>query len=109
MLKESVGLIKTAVHILLQGVPENIDLDEVESMMTSTSGVASVHDLDVWAVAPENIVVSTHLVLEDWLSPSEAADTLRQVKRGLHEHFGVERATLEVDHDSQCAGLTCAD
>ncbi|SUE23339.1 Cadmium, cobalt and zinc/H(+)-K(+) antiporter [Ralstonia pickettii] len=42
-------LLKSSINILLEGVPEDIDLPSVEQALLTIPGVRSMHDLHVWS------------------------------------------------------------
>lgn len=110
MTVESIRLLSEAARILMQGVPDTIELGMVESAIEDTPGVAAVHDLRVWAVSPTNVVLSAHLVVDDGLSRSETVAVVHAVKVMLHDRFGVEHATLETEGTEECAGIiTCEE
>lgn len=104
---ESVKLLRSAGRILMQGVPEGVELEKVDSAITSVRDVEDVHDLRVWALAPDNIVLSAHLVMAPDLSPTQTQAALHEVKAMLHGQFGVEHATLETELAGTCAGTSC--
>lgn len=100
--KESVGIVRSAVHILLEGVPEDLDLQQVAEVIKSVSGVVAVHDLHVWALSSESSFLSAHLVLED-VPLSATGELLCEVKRVLHDRLEIEHATLEVETAETCS------
>jgi cobalt-zinc-cadmium efflux system protein len=105
---ESVGLIREATHILMEGVPEEIEIELVTEAMMEVEGVTSVHDLHVWAVTPDNVVLSAHVVVDQPHVPT-STQVVISVKRMLHDRFDVEHATLEVEcAEGGCAGAVCA-
>lgn len=105
---ESVGLIREAARILMEGVPEEIEIELVTEAMVEMDGVESVHDLHVWAVAPDNVVLSAHVVVDQPHVPT-STQVVIAVKHMLHDRFGVEHATLEVECvEGGCAGAVCA-
>lgn len=108
MVKESVGLLRTASRILMQGVPEEIELALLESAIMGQREVVGVHDLHVWAMTPSSIVLSAHIVLACGLSDSQRLAAVMQLKDMLHDEFGVEHATLESETSDRCAGMSCA-
>ena len=60
--------------------------------MATVPGVASVHDLHIWSVASEQIMLSAHLVVRDlrqWETVLDACHAL------LAERFAIEHATLQ--------------
>ncbi len=107
MIKESVGLLRTAANILMQGVPDGVELALVESAIREHPLVENVHDLHVWAMTSSNIVLSAHVVLPCELGQAERLKAVRQLKLMLHDQFGVEHATVETETADVCTGGSC--
>ena len=87
-------LFKETTNILLEGVPEGIDLDSVTARISSTPGVASIHDLHVWALTSGMPSMSAHIVL------AEGADqdaTRVAVTDAMHDTFEITHVTLQVE------------
>jgi cobalt-zinc-cadmium efflux system protein len=55
-------LLRASINILLEGVPEGVDVAVVEKALLSLEGVESVHDLHVWAISCGKTSLSVHLV-----------------------------------------------
>ncbi|MFC7329819.1 cation diffusion facilitator family transporter [Marinactinospora rubrisoli] len=90
------GLLREAVHILLEATPRNMDLDEVRSHLLAQPGVLDVHDLHAWTITSGVPVMSAHVVVEE--------ERLRHCGRMLDElhaclsgHFDVEHSTLQLE------------
>lgn len=62
-------LFKQSLHLLLDGVPDGVDLSAVQSPLQELLGVDRVHDLHVWAMGTLEIAMTAHLVM-----PQERAD-----------------------------------
>ena len=107
MIKESVGLLRTAANILMQGVPDGVELALVESAIREHPLVEDVHDLHVWAMTSSNIVLSAHVVLPCELGEPERLETVKQLKSMLHDRFEVEHATMETETTGVCTGMSC--
>jgi cobalt-zinc-cadmium efflux system protein len=103
MFYESSKLVARAFRILMNGVPEDIELAKIRETVLAIDGVTDIHDLRVWALSSSDIVASAHLVL-DREGIGEATQVVSRVKDVLHETFGVEHATIE----TECAGGGCA-
>jgi cobalt-zinc-cadmium efflux system protein len=86
------NLLKQSVHLLFDGVPESVNLREVEALLLALPGVARVHDLHVWAMGTSEIALTAHLVMPDD-SPDDAF--LQQATRQLHDRFEIEHVTLQ--------------
>ena len=86
------SLLKQSVHLLFDGVPESVNLREVEALLLALPGVARVHDLHVWAMGTSEIALTAHLVM-----PGDAPDDafLQDATRQLHDRFAIEHVTLQ--------------
>lgn len=88
----SLRLLRQALHGLMEGAPFNIAPEQVGQALAAVPGVASVHDLHIWNVAPEQVMLTAHLVVRDlrqWETVLDACHAL------LAERFGIEHATLQ--------------
>ncbi len=61
----SVGLMRESVGMSLMGVPEGIDVEEVEEALGELDGVETVHDLHVWPLSTTETALTAHLVAPD--------------------------------------------
>lgn len=92
-------LLKECLNILLEGVPAGMNLVEVERAITNVPGVASVHDLHLWAITQSKMSLSAHAVLD------EGADTeavRRLVEAQLQQKFDLHHTTLQMEREN-CA------
>ncbi|MDP3086158.1 MAG: cation diffusion facilitator family transporter [Rubrivivax sp.] len=87
------SLFRQSVHLLFDGVPEDVDLLAVQALLEGLPGVARVHDLHVWAMGTSEIAMTAHLVM-----PEGHADDafLQNATRQLHDRFEIEHATIQV-------------
>jgi cobalt-zinc-cadmium efflux system protein len=95
----AVGLLREANGVLLEGVPTEIDLDEVRATMVSVPGVEAVHDLHAWSLSSDLAALSAHVVLGGQPSLAEAQRVTALIKTELTEHHGIAHATLELEGD----------
>jgi cobalt-zinc-cadmium efflux system protein len=96
----AVRLLKDSIHILLEGVPKNLNLDEVVRGMKSVPGVDNVEDTHIWNICSHISSLSAHITLP----PGRAADQqaiLDAVSRLLKERFQIEHATLQAHFSSR--------
>ncbi|MGH6649271.1 cation diffusion facilitator family transporter [Aquabacterium sp.] len=87
------GLFRQSLHLLFDGVPEQIDLPAVKAYLETLPGVDRVHDLHVWAMGTSEIALTAHLVM-----PERQADDafLKDVTEHLHDQFKIEHVTVQV-------------
>ncbi|MFL1490928.1 cation diffusion facilitator family transporter [Pseudomonas antarctica] len=88
-------LLKESMNVLLQGVPDGIDIDQVEQAIRSVPGVKDVHDLHIWALTSGKNVLSSHLVAGSALGTEQQILTF--VTEMLHEQFDISHVTLQVE------------
>lgn len=55
-------LLRESMDILLEGVPDGVDVAEIEKALLALPGVDSVHDLHVWAISSGKPSLNVHLV-----------------------------------------------
>ena len=89
-------LLKGAVNILLEGVPEDVDFKAVEQSLAAEPGVTGVHDLHIWSLTSGKHSLSSHIVFDrDVL---EAEQMLTALRRMLSERFDMHHVTLQLEH-----------
>ena len=103
IITEAFRITRGSIHILLEGVPADLDLDEVRSTMCEVSGVIEVHDLHVWSLSSASRALSAHLVIEGDPMLSAAAKTLATTRTLLLDRFNIDHATMELEANS-CEG-----
>lgn len=87
-------LLKECVNILLEGVPPGMKIDEVEGAIAAVPGVASVHDLHLWAITQSKPSLTAHAVLSDGAD----AETVRlAIEARLQADFDLHHTTLQME------------
>ncbi|TVT81676.1 cation diffusion facilitator family transporter [Pseudomonas sp. H3(2019)] len=89
------SLLKESMNILLQGVPEGIDIEQVEATLYGIEGVKNIHDLHIWALTSGKIIMSVHLVA-DSASRSEQA-ILSEVTSLMSGKFHISHTTVQME------------
>ncbi len=102
-------LLRHVVHVLLEAVPDDVDLDQVREHITRSPGVVSVHDLHVWTLTSGMPVMSAHVVVTDEaLGRAGAEGVLDALGECLSAHFDVAHSTFQIEgvaHAPHEAGL----
>lgn len=97
-------LLREALNVLLEGVPKGVDLATVRAALCERAGVLDVHDLHVWALASSTPALTAHVVAADEVDNDRLR---RELATMLHERFGIDHVTLQVeaDHCGDACGL----
>lgn len=88
-------LLREAANVLLEGVPEGVDLDAVEQALLAAPGVTGVHDLHVWALSSGRTALTAHIEARPSLPREERLEA--SVGRMLEERFGITHAAVQVE------------
>ncbi|MBV9545491.1 MAG: cation transporter [Chloroflexi bacterium] len=86
-------LLRSVIDVLLEAAPAGVDMRAVEQAMRETPGVASVHDLHVWTISSGFVAMSAHVRSNG----RSSEDVLHDVRTMLHDRFGIEHVTLQVE------------
>jgi cobalt-zinc-cadmium efflux system protein len=90
-------LIRDATRVLLEAVPDDIDVPTVRAALAAEDGVEAVHHLHVWTTGSEEAALSAHLVLGGAMTLHDAQVRSGEIKRMLATRFHIDHATLEVE------------
>lgn len=100
VLRAAWNLLKRSAHILLEGVPEGLDLDAVAAEVEArVPQVRDVHHVHLWALTGGSRVATLHAVLSPGAEPDDA---IRAVREALHAAYAVDHVTVQLD------GVVCA-
>ncbi len=94
ILLSSWRLLTETVGVLMEHAPAHIDVDAVRDAIMEFNGVTGVHDLHVWTITSGLESLSAHVSVCDNLP---AADLLGRIRQKLHERFGIDHVTLQLE------------
>jgi cobalt-zinc-cadmium efflux system protein len=91
-------LLRESTDILLEGVPGNVSMAEVQRCMLGVSGVTAVHDLHVWTVTSGLVAMSGHAIVPQLGSHPEVLDRIRSEMARL----GIGHVTIQLEVQHEC-------
>lgn len=91
---------KDSAHILLEGAPSHVDIEEIRASILKIEKVLEVHDLHVWTIASGMNALSGHIVVPDQIL-SEADKAVQAINRMLLEKYGITHTTLQVEPEKK--------
>ncbi len=96
-------LVLEASHVLLEGTPREVDLDNLHRAMQQVEGVLQITDLHAWSLTTGDNSLSAHVVADDGLD-AEGREALRcQLDELVRGRFGIQHITLQVERECQLA------
>jgi cobalt-zinc-cadmium efflux system protein len=87
-------LLRESMDMLLDAVPQGIDLVDVHSHLRRLPGVQDVHDLHVWSTSTTDTALTAHLVIPGEVNQDELLVT---AGKSLHDRFGIEHTVLQIE------------
>jgi cobalt-zinc-cadmium efflux system protein len=89
-------LLREAGHILLEGVPPHLDLDQVVTRMRAVEGVNDIHHLHVWSICSHITALSAHIDVapDHRRRQGEIVGVLEQM---LEHDFHITHTTLQAE------------
>ena len=84
-------LLKASVNVLLEGVPDGLDLDSLRAEIAALPGVQEVHDLHVWSVTSGENNLTVHLV------SSDPTVNLTAEVTEIAEKYEIEHVTVQME------------
>ena len=96
ILWSSWSILKEAVNVLLEAIPEGMKMESVEQTICGVDGVLAVHDLHVWTIGSGIIACSCHVTVEEQ-SVREGENVLRIVAEALKHRHGIAHSTIQVE------------
>jgi cobalt-zinc-cadmium efflux system protein len=92
ILVSALRLLREVVHVLMEGVPLQIQLESVGRDLAALSGVRRVHDLHVWTLSSGTIALSAHLEIRDL---ADWPHLLAAARDTLSARHGIAHVTLQ--------------
>ncbi len=94
VLYQAATMLPKTIHILMQGAPDNIVIDEVIAAMESISGVTNIHHLHLWQLDEQRNALEAHVVIDDFNNMDVIKASL---KKYLAQEFAISHSTLEFE------------
>lgn len=94
ILKSAWGVLKTTIHILMEGTPITIDQKKVKEVLLSIEGVKDIHDLHIWTITSGLDSLTCHVLIKDGV---DEQDILQQAIKQIETNFGITHTTIQVE------------
>jgi cobalt-zinc-cadmium efflux system protein len=96
VLWSSIGILREASHILLEGLPRGMELGAVARAILAAPNVQEVHDIHIWTLGTDLYALSCHVRIPDMhLEQCEAL--LQEIRHQLAEEFHITHTTIQFE------------
>ena len=96
VLRSGYYVTKSGLHVLMEGTPQNVDVEHIIQTIQNIKGVQNVHDLHVWSITSGLNALSCHAVVDEQMSIAESERLLRQIEHDL-EHQNIHHMTIQLE------------
>jgi len=101
IVRSALKLVHRSAHILMEGTPDWLDLDELRSTLERhIPAIRDVHHVHAWLVGPKDALLTMHAAVK---ADADHAQVLREAKTLLAERYGITHATIQIEIE------TCPD
>ncbi|WP_430788588.1 cation diffusion facilitator family transporter [Virgibacillus flavescens] len=87
-----------SVHVLMEGTPKNVEIDDIIQTVESVPGILSLHDLHIWSITSGHNALSCHAVVDSDLSVEHCQKLLRTIEHELM-HKGIGHVTIQLENE----------
>ena len=88
--------IRQTLHIILQGIPVDIDMAEITEQLQQFKGIEHIHDLHVWSVDGNYNILTVHVVMSKSLALEKIIELKVKIRNSL-KLKGIQHATIEFE------------
>jgi cobalt-zinc-cadmium efflux system protein len=100
VLKSAWHLVRSSAHILLEGTPSGMHLDDVRAdLEQNVAGIRRVHHLHAWSITADRHMLTLHVVRQPGAVPR---DIIAAVRQRVADRFGISHVTVQVEDEEDC-------
>ncbi|XP_041674421.1 zinc transporter 2 isoform X2 [Drosophila eugracilis] len=94
----TVQLFRESIAILVNAVPQNLNLRTLHYELSSLKGVRSVHHLNVWQQATQQTVMMVHLAIYSRTDSTEVLEAATELISG--PKYNIDHATIQIEQEN---------
>jgi cobalt-zinc-cadmium efflux system protein len=99
--------IRQSLRIILQGIPDEVDITDISTHLSQFKEIESIHDVHIWSVDGNYNVMTVHVVLKQVLDMDHLAMLKATIRESL-EAEGIQHVTIEFETaDESCNFEKC--
>lgn len=88
------SLLKESLKLIMDGVPSNIEFNEVRNYLACLDGVTDVHDLHIWGLSTKHNALTAHLTMPE---KALSDDERHQIEHHLKHEFTIDHVTIQIE------------
>lgn len=98
--RSAYSIVRTSTHILLEGAPRELDMQQVVATVKQLNGVVDVHDLHVWTISTGMNALSGHVVVRDQML-SQSSRLISDINEVLAQRYNITHTTIQLESEQE--------
>lgn len=95
---------KDALHILMEGKPEKLNVAKLKNTLLAIDGVHDIHDVHVWSITNELPTMTCHLVVDDTINRDELLEKTTNI---IKKNFKISHTTIQIEGKNSSLHKDC--
>jgi cobalt-zinc-cadmium efflux system protein len=96
VLWSSIGILRESAHLLLEGRPREMRVEEVARAILTIPGVQEVHDVHIWSLGGSHNALTLHARIPD-MHLDECERILASIQEKAAKDFGIDHSTVQFE------------
>ena len=96
VLWSSIGILRESAHILLEGRPREMRVEEVARAILTVEGVQEVHDVHIWSLGGGHNALSLHARIPD-MHLDQCERLLAAIQEKAAKEFSIDHTTVQLE------------
>jgi len=88
-------IVKESYRVLMDTVPDHLDLEAIRSDILAVEGVKNVHDMHVWTIATDQYSLTAHVFVQQDIQPMCVTLAVGEMLNAKH---GIAHSTIQIEH-----------
>lgn len=102
MILSVVGILKKSIRMNFDGVPHEINIEEMKRYISKIEWVLDIHHIHIWSLSTTENAFTAHIVIQKWSNEQIIKDEIRHIL----EHKNIRHVTLETEYE-KCENEKC--
>ena len=98
VIKASYGIVKTTINILMQGIPEGLNSEDVKKALRNNANVVDIHKLHIWQLNDKEIHLDCHIQLKEESVGNKIDEIRAEINKMLEDEFEIHNTVLQIEY-----------
>ena len=86
-----------SMNVLMESVPDNIDMEKLMTSILEIPNIKSIHDLHVWSISSDKPILSAHIVIN---TEEDYENTLKALTSMLIKKYNMHHSTIQLEQSA---------